>query len=350
MSLYIGIDSGTQSTRLLVVDIDARRVVMQAAVKHAFVPGLPPGHIEQHPQEWWTALEKLLGMAATTIEIGRVRGIGVSAQQHGFVALDAHDEVIRPAKLWCDTSTTRECALLTRRLGGAKEVIRRIGLPFLTGYTAPKILWLKRNEPAHYKRLRRVLLPHDYLNYCLTGAHTMECGDASGTALMNVRSLFKWDQAAFDAAVASVPHGAEGLKLTPYLDGERTPNLPHATGTLHGITRRNLTPAHLARAAVEGVTGGLNFGLSRLRKLGMNPKEIRVTGGGARSAVWRQLMADIFDVPVVKLVNEECAALGAALQSLWCERRREGHRVSISNIIRSSGIMALDEASRCVPQ
>ena len=164
------------------------------------------------------------------------------------------------------------------------------------------------------------------------------------------RSLFGWSQAQFDEAAASVSHGAEGLRLLPYLDGERTPNLPKATGTLSGITRRNLTPAHLARAALEGVIEGIAFGLERLRALGLNPKEIRVTGGGARSPVWRQLMADLFGVPVVKLVNDECAALGAALQAMWCERRREGRRASISSLVRASGIVQLDESSRCHPQ
>ena len=121
------------------------------------------------------------------IDRARVRGIGVSGQQHGFVPLDAKGGVIRPAKLWCDTSTRVECALLTKKLGGPRLTIRKTGNLVLPGFTAPKILWLKRHEPANYKRLRHVLLPHDFLNFHLTGNYFMEFGDASGTALMDVR-------------------------------------------------------------------------------------------------------------------------------------------------------------------
>lgn len=473
MSLYIGIDSGTQSTKLTVIDLDARQVIAEARAAHTFVAGLPPGHVEQHPPEWIAALDALLIQTVANINAARVRAIGVSAQQHGFVPLDVRGNVIRPAKLWCDTSTAGECDMLTRKLGGRKAVIARIGLPFLPGYTAPKILWLKRNEPAHFRRLRHVLLPHDYLNHYLTGTYCMERGDASGTALLDVRrrlwsrevcraidhdladflppliashsaagtlrpdlatryglspevivsagggdnmmaaigtgnvepgivtaslgtsgtvyaysqtpvidrageiaafcdstggflplactqnvtlvtdqfrALFGWDHAAFDEAVARVPPGADGLRLTPHLDGERTPDLPRTSGTLAGITRRNLTPAHLARAAVEGVTHGLNYGLKRLRALGIKPNEIRLTGGAARSGVWRQVAADIFGVPVVKLVNDECAALGAALQAAWCVRHREGRTTPITDVIHASGVARLDESTRCVPQ
>ena len=110
-----------------------------------------------------------------------VKAIGVSGQQHGFVPLDAKGEVIRPAKLWCDTSTTAECDIITEKLGGFKKTISALGNAMLPGFTAPKILWLKRHEPANYRRLATVLLPHDYLNFWLTGERVMEYGDASGT-------------------------------------------------------------------------------------------------------------------------------------------------------------------------
>ncbi|MDP2137603.1 MAG: xylulokinase, partial [Candidatus Didemnitutus sp.] len=187
MNLYLGIDSGTQSTKAIALDLDRRRVVAEARAPHQLVAGLPAGHLEQHPEDWVRALENVIKQLGSRIDRRCVRGIGVSGQQHGFVPLDSKGRVIRPAKLWCDTSTTRECELLTRKLGGTKAVIRHTGLPFLPGYTAPKILWLKRNEPANYRRLRHVLLPHDYLNYHLTGHYRMEFGDASGTALMDVR-------------------------------------------------------------------------------------------------------------------------------------------------------------------
>jgi xylulokinase len=470
MALFIGIDSGTQSIKALVLDMDEGRVVARASAPHALIAGLPARHVEQHPQIWIAALERVLRKVSSKIERSRVRGIGVSGQQHGFVPLDAFGEVIRPAKLWCDTSTVRESEWLNRELGGRKAVIRRMGLPFLPGYTAPKILWLKRHEPQHFRRLRHVLLPHDYLNLHLTGCYTMECGDASGTALMDVRRrrwspaasaaidknlldwlpplmkshesagtlrpdlarqlrlpqgivvsagggdnmmaaigtgnvqpgvvtlslgtsgtvfafsrrpvidargevaafcdstgawlplactmnvtqvtekfrrLFGWSHKMFEQAVAAAPAGAGGLELTPYFVGERTPDLPLATGSLQGLTLQTLERPYLARAAVEGVSKGLNYCLVRLSQLGLQPREIRLTGGGARSPVWRQIMADIFGIPVVKIAEDECAALGAALQAAWCLGRRENSGESIAEYVRQ--VVTLDERTRCTP-
>jgi xylulokinase len=470
MSIYIGIDSGTQSTKGIAYDLDAGRVIAEARAPHSLLAGLPPGHMEQHPQEWTEALDHVIEELAEKIDRARVRGIGVSGQQHGFVPLDENGAVIRPAKLWCDTSTAAECTLLTKKLGGDKAVIRRAGLPFLPGYTAPKILWLKRHEPANFKKLRHVLLPHDYLNFWLTGNYFMEQGDASGTALMDVRKrtwskdamaaidrnladylppitspdqpagLLKpdlarrygftgevvvsagggdnmmgaigtgnvspgvvtasfgtsgtiyafskkpvvdprgeiaafcsstggWmpllctmnvtlvtgqfskvlsaDLAAMEAAVAAAPAGAEGLQLLPYLDGERTPNLPAARGVMFGLTRSSTERGHLLRAAMEGVTLGMNYGLRRLSQLGIKPKEIRLTGGGAKSAAWRQIMADVFGVPVVKMVEDEGAALGGALQAAWCDGLRHGQKTSLAGLCARA--VTLDESSRCVP-
>jgi xylulokinase len=470
MSLYIGIDSGTQSTKAVVLDLNEKKIIAEARAPHTLIPGLPAGHMEQHPQEWTAALDSVLAQIAAKVDGSLVRGIGVSGQQHGFVPLDARGEVIRPAKLWCDTSTTEECAILTRKLGGEKAVIRTAGLAFLPGFTAPKILWLKRHEPANYRRLRHVLLPHDYLNFHLTGNYFMEYGDASGTALMDVRkrvwsrpvlqaidrnladwlpplsashqpagilrpelarkygfadnvivsagggdnmmgaigtgnvkpgvvsaslgtsgtiyaygnkpvvdpngeiaafcsstggwlpllctmnvtlvteqfrTLFNWDHAQLEQAVASTPAGAGGLSLLPYFAGERTPNLPKGTGVFTGLTLQTLTPGHLARAAMEGVTMNMNYGLRRLAALGVKPKEIRVTGGGSRSAYWRQLMADIFGVPVVAMVEDEGAALGGALQAAWCEALAQGRKAKITDF--TDGIVAINEATRCTP-
>ena len=198
MSLYLGIDSGTQSTKAVVLDLDTKTIVAEARAPHTLIAGLPAGHMEQHPQEWAAALDTVILEVAAKIDRTRVRGIGISGQQHGFVPLDEKGDVIRPAKLWCDTSTTAECAILTKKLGGEKAAIRKAGLAFLPGFTAPKILWLKRNEPSHYRRLRHVLLPHDYLNFHLTGNYFMEFGDASGTALMDVRKR-TWSSAVINA-------------------------------------------------------------------------------------------------------------------------------------------------------
>jgi len=471
MALFIGIDSGTQSTKAVVLDLESREVVAEARAPHTMIEGLPVGHMEQHPRDWTAALDQVLGEVCAKIDRKRVRGIGVSGQQHGFVPLDAQGEVIRPAKLWCDTSTTAECAILTKKLGGEKNVLKKAGLLFLPGFTAPKILWLKRHEPAHYRRLRHVLLPHDYLNFYLTGNYFMEYGDASGTALMDVRKrtwsreicgaidknlidflpelspsheaagalrrelaekhglsdnvvvsagggdnmmgaigtgnvkpgvvtasfgtsgtiyaysknptvdptgeiaafcsstggwlpllctmnvttvteqlrgLFDYDHAALDAAVASVPPGAGNLVLLPYLAGERTPNVPEGSGVLLGLNSKTFQPAFLARAAMEGVTFGMNYGLRRLAALGVKAREIRITGGGSKSPVWRQIMADIFGVPVVGMVEDEGAAVGGALQAAWCVALREGMKaVKLSDF--TDAVVAVDETTRCLP-
>lgn len=159
MSIYIGIDSGTQSTKAVALDLDSGKVVAEARAPHRLITGLPVGHMEQHPQQWVAALDTTIGTVASQIDRTRVKGIGISGQQHEFVPLDAEGEVIRPAKLWCDTSTTEECEILTKALGGTKAAIRKAGLAILPGFTAPKILWLKRNEPKNYAKLRHVLLP-----------------------------------------------------------------------------------------------------------------------------------------------------------------------------------------------
>lgn len=456
-TLLIGIDSGTQSTKVLVVDAQSGKVLASAAQAYDLIPNLPPGAKEQHPQTWREATASAIRQALRQAKASgsEVKAIGVSGQQHGFVPLDSKGEVIRPAKLWCDTSTMAECDEITEKLGGLKKTIRTLGNAVLPGFTAPKILWLKKNEPKHYQRLATVLLPHDYLNFWLTGEKVMEYGDASGTALLDVRKR-KWSEAAleaidpelagklpplmgsdkpagklqlataktldlntdvlvsagggdnmmgaigtgntsagvitasfgtsgtiyacadkpvvdpigeiaafcdstnhwlpllctmnvttatelmrnsfgwthekFSATIARVPAGSGGLMLLPYLEGERTPNVPAGTGVLLGVNQKTYGPDYLARAAVEGVTMGMNYGLRRLAELGVKPTQIRATGGGAKSKAWRQIMADIFNVEVVTLKVSEGAAYGAALQALWCWRQQQGEKISIKEI------------------
>jgi D-xylulose kinase len=439
--ITLGIDCGTQSTKTIALDAVTGRMVASAAMAYDVLPGLPAGHLEQNPSLWSGAVDTTIAQVVEKLGARRseVRGIGASGQQHGFVPLDADGKVIRAAKLWCDTSTTAECDLMRDHFGGSKAMIEKVGMDMLPGFTAPKILWLKRNEPANFARLAKVLLPHDYLNFYLTGKIGMEYGDASGTALMDVRNrswaqdvvafidpelgeklpalgssaaalgtlrpelakrwnlpagivvsagggdnmmgaigtgnvapgrvtaslgtsgtiyaysdkpvidpggeiagfcdstdawmplvctmnvtvateavraLFGWSHAQLEEAVRSVPSGADGLLFLPYLQGERTPNLPRGTGVLHGLTTRTMSPAHMARATMEGVTLGLLYGLNRMRTLGISPTEIRVTGGGSKSAIWRQICADVFDCRVVTLAESEGAALGAAIQAL----------------------------------
>src|SRR5690606_2288854 len=146
------------------------------------------------------------------------------------------------------------------------------------------------------------------------------------TVTEQIRTLFGQDHAALTAAVASAPAGSGGLVMLPYLAGERTPSVPDGSGVLLGLNPNTFNTAHIARAAMEGVTLGMNYGLRRLATLGVKAKEIRVTGGGARSSVWRQIMADVFGVPVVAMVEDEGAALGGAIQAAWCVALRDGNK------------------------
>ena len=188
--IYLGIDCGTQSTKTIALDAGSGRIIAAAAQSYEVLPGLPPGHLEQNPSTWVEAVDTTLRQVLEALGARRaeVRGIGISGQQHGFVPLDKEGNVIRAAKLWCDTSTTEECDLIRAHFGGAKAVIEKVGMDMLPGFTAPKILWLKRHEPKNFAKLATVLLPHDYLNFYLTGKLSMEYGDASGTALMDVRT------------------------------------------------------------------------------------------------------------------------------------------------------------------
>lgn len=456
-SLLVGIDSGTQSTKALVVDARSGKVLGEGSAKYGLIPKLPPGAKEQHPASWIVATTKAVkaALAAAKADAGEVVAIGVSGQQHGFVPLDSAGDVIRPAKLWCDTSTAAECAEITAALGGAKATIKALGNSVVPGFTAGKILWLKKHEPENFARLATVLLPHDYLNFWLTGERFMEFGDASGTALMDVRrrrwceaavkaidadllgklppispsdrpagrltaatarklglnpgvivsagggdnmmgaigtgntregvvtasfgtsgtiyacaekpvidprgeiaafcdSTNRWlpllctmnvtvatemvrtdfgvDHAEFEKTAAKAPAGSDGLVLLPYLEGERTPNVPEGTGVFFGVRQKSFSAPHYARATMEGVTLGMNYGLRRLAELGVMATQVRATGGGAKSRLWRQIMADVFNVEVVTLKVAEGAAYGAALQALWTWRLSQGERVGIAEL------------------
>jgi sugar (pentulose or hexulose) kinase len=147
-----------------------------------------------------------------------------------------------------------------------------------------------------------------------------------------VRQDFKLDHAKFTSLAGSAPAGSDGLLLLPYLEGERTPNVPAGTGVYFGVNTRTFSAEYFARAAMEGVTLGMNYGLRRLRELGVEPTQIRATGGGAKSKLWRQIMADVFNAEVVTLKVSEGAAYGAALQALWCWRNARGEKISIQEI------------------
>jgi len=147
-----------------------------------------------------------------------------------------------------------------------------------------------------------------------------------------MRNYLGWTHEKFDHTVARVVPGCKGLLLLPYLEGERTPNVPAGTGVFFGVNQRTWLAEHFARAAMEGVTLGMNYGLRRLTELGVKPTQIRATGGGAKSKAWRQIMADIFNAEVVTLKVTEGAAYGAALQAYWCWRLQKGERLSIYEV------------------
>jgi len=163
-----------------------------------------------------------------------------------------------------------------------------------------------------------------------------------------VKRLFSLDNDKLRALVKQSPPGAGGLLLVPYFDGERTPNVPNGTGMFFGLRDATFDKAHMARAAMEGVTLGMNYGLNRLCTLGLRPKEIRITGGGSNDAEWRQIMADVFATPVVTMHTSEGAAYGAALQAKWTWHLHRGERVRISAI--TDKFVKVDNGSRVEPR
>lgn len=162
-----------------------------------------------------------------------------------------------------------------------------------------------------------------------------------------VREVFGWEIPKLEQNISRAPAGADGLVFLPYLNGERTPNLPSGTGVLYGLRTDNMTPAHIARAAVEGVTVGLAYGMTRFQDLGLTPSEIRLTGGGSRSAGWRQIVADVFGVPVVTLSTAEGAGLGAAIQAACVSLTESGKSTTMGDL--TARLVKLDDSTRCTP-
>ena len=471
--LFLGIDSGTQGTKVIVFSTTQKKVISEGYATHNLIEN-DEGKKEQEPSWWIAASTSAITKALEGVGSSKdVKAIGVSGQQHGMTPLDAEDNVIRPAKLWCDTETVTQCEEITQKLGGREKVVEIIGNSIAAGFTASKILWLKQNEPENYLRLDKVLLPHDYINYWLTGEKKTECGDASGTAYFDVKNrtwapsilqaiddsgklisclpelidsqdpigtitleiakqfqlspdvivssgggdnmmaaigtgnVFpgvvttslgtsgtiyscadkpiidpKGELAAFCSSsghwlplvctmnvtvsteltrtllglniedmnqkAASAPLGSEGLTLLPYFNGERTPALPNAKAVLYGITGVNYNSENLCRSAMEGATLGLRYGLDVLRQRGIETHEIRLVGGGAKSALWRQMVADTFDCTVVCPESSEAGAMGAALQAMWCYRNIKEGDTSFEGITQE--FVSMDESTRTDPQ
>lgn len=437
MALVLGIDSSTQSTKVEVRDADDGRLVASGRAPH---PATTPPRSEQDPEAWWQALQTALAQCGRP----RVAAIAVAGQQHGLVVLGEDGRVLRPAKLWNDTESAEDAARLVERVG-AESWARQCGSMPVAAFTISKLAWLKRHEPDVFSRVRRILLPHDWLTYRLTGNFTTDRGDASGTGYFSpegstwradllslVDETVEWmdklptvlrpdepagtlsatasEQLQLPAGIAVAPgtgdnmaaalglgvdraelvisigtsgtaytisdsqtadasgavagfadatgrflplvctlngtkvtdafarvlgvsreafdalalatSGAGGLVLLPYLDGERTPNRPHARGVVAGIGS-DVTRESVARAAIEGVSCGLLDGVDALVEAGVavDRTRARLIGGGARSPAFQRIFASLLGAPVAVMPDVEHVARGACVQAAAVLRR-----------------------------
>lgn len=441
MAITMGIDVGTQSTKVLLYDTDLKKILAKAQAGYDLL-SRADGSREQEAS-WWTQAILQCCSEMDPHLLSQVAAVGVSGQQHGFVPLSQEGQVLYRVKLWCDTSTVAQCQELTKNFGGEPRLLEGPGNLLLPGYTLPKILWFKQFEPALYQKMSTFALPHNYINFWLTGQISMEYGDASGTGFLNIptrewnmellrllddkrdwksflpplrpshepagyvtpeaagllglrpgipvssgggdnmmaaigtgcvrpgrvalslgtsgtlfttanrpildpqgqvaafcsstggwlplyctmnctvaseltRKLLNTNIAELNRLAETVPAGSEGVLVFPFFNGERTPNLPYGKGTFWGLTPETMTPAHLLRASLEGAVYGLKMGLDAFTALGLPVQEIRLTGGGSASSLWRQIVADILGFPVVCPSEQEAACWGAALQAEWC--------------------------------
>ncbi len=433
MPLVAGIDSSTQSCKVEVRDLDSGDVVTIGRAPH---PTTNPPRSEQDPTSWWRALTDAFSQVGSFAR--DIAAISVGGQQHGLVVLDHDDAPLRPAKLWNDTESASQADMLVEAVG-AQAWARRVGSVPVASFTITKLAWLVEHEPELVGQIAKVMLPHDYLNLCLTGTHATDRGDASGSgwfdpatgecatellALVGGRddwadlvptvigptdtlgtltrdaaaalgvpagtpvgpgsgdnmaaalglglapgdvsvslgtsgvvyatsakptadvsgavagfadatgsylplvctlnatkvtdTIAGWlgmDHAAFAAAALRSPMGANGARLTPYFDGERTPSRPNATGTFEGL-RNDTSADDLARAAHEGVLRGLLYGYGALHEAGAAVGgRLHLIGGGAKSPAYRQILADLHGAPIRVPNADETVATGAAVQA-----------------------------------
>ena len=467
MQTVAGIDMGTQSIKVVLYNYETKQVIAKSQ-EAVDIIAENDGTREQKV-EWYDAALTKCFASFSAADRATIKAIGVSGHQHGFVPLDSNGKALYNVKLWNDTSTVEECKILTEGAGGNDAVIAEVCNLMLPGFTAPKILWLKRHKNEAFKNLRYIMLPHDYLNFLLTGTYTAESGDASGTALFNgirrewsrkmcslidpglfdllpeltashqaagkvsrnaaerfgipggipvssgggdnmmgaigtgtvrdgfltmslgtsgtlygysdnpvsdpanglsgfnsstggylpllctmnctvateeTRALFDLGVKDFDAEAAKAPIGSDGVVFLPFFNGERTPNLPNGRASICGLTAANAGRPTIARAAMESAIFGMRSGLEAFRALGFRAREIRLIGGGSKSALWREIAANVMNLPVKRPANDEAAAMGAAIQALWClefsqpakpvPTRRRKSRVSLTSISRST--------------
>lgn len=453
MKTVAGIDMGTQSMKVILYNWETKEIVAKTQEPVDLI-AKNDGTREQKAEWYDEALTKCFA-GFTEEQRKSIQAVGVSGHQHGFVPLDKDGKALYNVKLWNDTSTVEECNLLTEAAGGNDAVISEVCNLMLPGFTAPKILWLKRHKPEAFAQLRYIMLPHDYLNFLLTGNYVAECGDASGTALFNgirrqwsekicnlvdpglikllpdliesekpagkisreaaarfglpgdipvssgggdnmmgaigtgtvrdgfltmslgtsgtlygysdspvsdpekglsgfssstggylpllctmnctvateeTRKLFGLGVKEFDECASKAPIGSEGVVFLPFFNGERTPNLPNGRASINGLDAANNSRENIARAAMESAIFGMRIGLEAFQALGFRAKEIRLIGGGAKSKIWRSIAANVMDLPVKLPASDEAAAIGGAVQALWCLMNLEGNKISIGEL------------------
>ena len=425
MSIVVGVDSSTQSCKVLAVDAETGDVMTSGAAAH-------PDLTAVDPSVWTSALREAWHSAGADRLGGSVSAAGIAAQQHGMVALDSSGTPVHDALLWNDTRSAPDAARL-RDEPGPEEWVDAVNLVPVASFTISKLAWLARNEPDAASRVDQVVLPHDWLNGAMGGEFTTDRSDASGTgyfspvtnsyrtdllerffgrvprlprvvasneqagtvqngwgidgavlaagagdnaaaalglglrpgevvvsigtsgtvftttpsampdhtgaiagfadaagghlpllAMLNsarvmaaTATMLGVDLATLDSLAQGAGSDAGGLTFLPYLDGERSPNLPHATGSLAGLTRSNMSPENLARASVLGVLNSLADGIDVLRQSGGAPDKVLLIGGGSKSQALRQAAATIFNLPVEIPTTREYVALGAAKQAAW---------------------------------
>jgi xylulokinase len=453
MKTVAGIDMGTQSMKVILYNWETKEIVAKTQEPVDLI-AKNDGTREQKAEWYDEALTKCFA-GFTEEQRKSIQAVGVSGHQHGFVPLDKDGKALYNVKLWNDTSTVEECNILTEAAGGNDAVISEVCNLMLPGFTAPKILWLKRHKPEAFAQLRYIMLPHDYLNFLLTGNYVAECGDASGTALFNgirrqwsekicnlvdpglikllpdliesekpagkisreaaarfglpgdipvssgggdnmmgaigtgtvrdgfltmslgtsgtlygysdspvsdpekglsgfssstggylpllctmnctvateeTRKLFGLGVKEFDECASKAPIGSEGVVFLPFFNGERTPNLPNGRASINGLDAANNSRENIARAAMESAIFGMRIGLEAFQALGFRAKEIRLIGGGAKSKIWRSIAANVMDLPVKLPASDEAAAIGGAVQALWCLMNLEGNKISIGEL------------------
>ena len=453
MKTVAGIDMGTQSMKVILYNWETKEIVAKTQEPVDLI-AKNDGTREQKAEWYDEALTKCFA-GFTEEQRKSIQAVGVSGHQHGFVPLDKDGKALYNVKLWNDTSTVEECTILTEAAGGNDAVISEVCNLMLPGFTAPKILWLKRHKPEAFAQLRYIMLPHDYLNFLLTGNYVAECGDASGTALFNgirrqwsekicnlvdpglikllpdliesekpagkisreaaarfglpgdipvssgggdnmmgaigtgtvrdgfltmslgtsgtlygysdspvsdpekglsgfssstggylpllctmnctvateeTRKLFGLGVKEFDECASKAPIGSEGVVFLPFFNGERTPNLPNGRASINGLNAANSSRENIARAAMESAIFGMRIGLEAFQALGFRAKEIRLIGGGAKSKIWRSIAANVMDLPVKLPASDEAAAMGGAVQALWCLMNLEGKKISIGEL------------------